>query len=64
MSNASIARQIGVSEGTVIRRPNLLKERDIIDRKVVLNSNYLNSETKAVKTFTILEIPKDKFRGI
>ncbi len=62
MSNASIARQIGVSEGIVIRR--FLKERGIIDTKVVLNSSYLNSETEAVETFTILEIPKDKFRGI
>ena len=43
---------------------DFLKERGIIDTKVVLNSSYLNSETEAVDTFTILEIPKDKFRGI
>ena len=31
MSNASIARNLGVSEGTVRRRLNIMKEKGIID---------------------------------
>lgn len=48
MSNASIARKMGVSEGTVRRRLNLLKEKGVIDVKVVLNSIYAASETEAI----------------
>ena len=48
MSNASIARNLGVSEGTVRRRLNILKDEGIINVKVVLNPNYLASETEAI----------------
>ena len=48
MSNASIARNLGVSEGTVRRRLNILKDQGIINIKVVLNPNYLASETEAI----------------
>ena len=48
MSNASIARNLGVSEGTVRRRLNILKDQGIINIKVVLNPNYLTSETEAI----------------
>ena len=37
MSNAAIARNLGVSEGTVRRRLNIMKEQGIIDVKVILN---------------------------
>ena len=48
MSNASIARNLGVSEGTIRRRLNILKDQGIISIKVVLNPNYLASETEAI----------------
>ena len=48
MSNASIARNLGVSEGTIRRRLNILKDEGIIDIKVVLNPNYVASETEAI----------------
>ena len=48
MSNASIARNLGVSEGTIRRRLNILKDEGIINVKVVLNPNYLASETEAI----------------
>ena len=48
MSNASIARNLGVSEGTIRRRLNILKDEGIIDIKVVLNPNYVTSETEAI----------------
>lgn len=48
MSNASIARNLGVSEGTIRRRLNILKDEGIIDIKVVLNPNYIASETEAI----------------
>ncbi|SVB54348.1 uncharacterized protein METZ01_LOCUS207202, partial [marine metagenome] len=48
MSNASIARNLGVSEGTVRRRLNILKDEGIINIKVLLNPNYLASETEAI----------------
>ena len=47
-SNAKIAREVGVSEGTVRRRLNILKDQGIINIKVVLNPNYLASETEAI----------------
>jgi len=48
MSNASIARNLGVSEGTIRRRLNILQDEGIINVKVVLNPNYLASETEAI----------------
>ena len=48
MSNASIARNLGVSEGTIRRRLNILKDEGIINIKVLLNPNYLASETEAI----------------
>jgi len=48
ISNASIARNLGVSEGTIRRRLNILKDEGIINVKVVLNPNYLASETEAI----------------
>ena len=48
MSNASIARNLGVSEGTIRRRLNILKDEGIINIKVVLNPNYVASETEAI----------------
>ena len=48
MSNASIARNLGGSEGTVRRRLNILKDQGIINIKVVLYPNYLASETEAI----------------
>ena len=48
MSNASIARNLGVSEGTIRRRLNILKYEGIINIKVLLNPNYLASETEAI----------------
>ena len=48
MPNASIARNLGVSEGTIRRRLNILKDEGIINIKVVLNPNYVASETEAI----------------
>ena len=48
MSNASIARNLGVSEGTIRRRLNILKDEGIINITVVLNPNYVASETEAI----------------
>ncbi len=48
MSNAAIARNLGVSEGTVRRRLNIMKEQGIIDVKVVLNSAYSDVGSEAI----------------
>ena len=48
MSNAAIARNLGVSEGTVRRRLNIMKEQGIIDVKVVLNPAYSDVESEAI----------------
>ena len=48
MSNAGIARNLGVSEGTVRRRLNIMKEQGIIDVKVVLNPAYSDVESEAI----------------
>ena len=48
MSNAAIARNLGVSEGTVRRRLNIMKEQGIIDVKVILNSAYSDVESEAI----------------
>ena len=48
MSNAGIARNLGVSEGTVRRRINIMKEQGIIDVKVVLNPAYSDMESEAI----------------
>lgn len=48
MSNASIARNLGVSEGTVRRRLNIMKEKGIIDVKVVLNPAYSDVQSEAI----------------
>ena len=48
MSNAAIARNLGVSEGTVRRRLNIMKEQGIIDVKVILNPAYSDVESEAI----------------
>ena len=48
MSNAGIARNLGVSEGTVRRRLNIMKEQGIIDVKVVLSPAYSDLESEAI----------------
>ena len=48
MSNAGIARNLEVSEGTVRRRLNIMKEQGIIDVKVVLNPAYSDVESEAI----------------
>ena len=47
-SNARIARTLGVSEGTIRRRLNIMRSEKVIDVKVLLNSAYLTSETEAI----------------
>ena len=48
MSNAGIARNLGVSEGTVRRRLNIMKEQGIIDVKVVLSPAISDLESEAI----------------
>lgn len=48
MSNARIARTLGVSEGTIRRRLNIMRSEKVIDVKVLLNSAYVTSETEAI----------------
>ena len=47
-SNASIARSLGVSEGTIRRRLNMLIEEDIVNVNVSLNPGKLGFFTKAI----------------
>ena len=47
-SNASIARSLGVSEGTIRRRLNMLIEEDIVNVNVSLNPGKLGFSTKAI----------------
>ena len=47
-SNASIARSLGVSEGTIRRRLNVLIEEDIVNVNVSLNPGKLGFFTKAI----------------
>ena len=47
-SNASIARSLGVSEGTIRRRLNMLIEGDIVNVNVSLNPGKLGFYTEAI----------------
>jgi Lrp/AsnC family transcriptional regulator for asnA, asnC and gidA len=47
-SNASIARSLGVSEGTIRRRLNTLIEEDIVNVNVSRNPEKLGFATKAI----------------